>query len=95
MTRMLGRDACSCAPAGAVHEAMVRAQAMASREVSGFCPRKPLSLKEAGLTRDFALLRAMLFYVDEFPERLHHHKEDELLFPRVRARCPLDEAIGA
>jgi hemerythrin-like domain-containing protein len=37
---------------------------------------------------DFALLRAMLFYVDEFPERLHHHKEDELLFPRVRARCP-------
>jgi hemerythrin-like domain-containing protein len=37
---------------------------------------------------DFALLRAMLFYVDEFPERLHHRKEDELLFPRVRARCP-------
>ena len=37
---------------------------------------------------DFALLRAMLFYVDEFPERLHHRKEDELLFPRVRERCP-------
>ena len=37
---------------------------------------------------DFAVLRAMLFYVDEFPERLHHRKEDELLFPRVRQRCP-------
>jgi hemerythrin-like domain-containing protein len=37
---------------------------------------------------DFALLRAMLFYIDEFPERLHHRKEDELLFPRVRERCP-------
>jgi hemerythrin-like domain-containing protein len=37
---------------------------------------------------DFGLLRAMLFYVDEFPERLHHPKEDELLFPRVRQRCP-------
>ena len=37
---------------------------------------------------DFALLRAMLFYVGEFPERLHHRKEDELLFPRVRQRCP-------
>ena len=37
---------------------------------------------------DFGLLRAMLFYVDEFPERLHHKKEDELLFPRVRQRCP-------
>ncbi len=37
---------------------------------------------------DFGLLRAMLFYVDEFPERVHHRKEDELLFPRLRARCP-------
>jgi len=37
---------------------------------------------------DFAVLRAMLFYVDEFPERLHHPKESELLFPRVRERCP-------
>ncbi|MFN0185624.1 MAG: hemerythrin domain-containing protein [Aquabacterium sp.] len=37
---------------------------------------------------DFALLRAMLFYIDEFPERLHHPKESELLFPRLRQRCP-------
>lgn len=36
----------------------------------------------------FDVLRAMLFYVDEFPERLHHPKESELLFPKVRARCP-------
>lgn len=33
---------------------------------------------------DFGLLRAMLFYVDEFPERLHHTKESELLFPMLR-----------
>ena len=37
---------------------------------------------------DFAVLRAMLFYVDEFPERQHHPKESQLLFPRVRERCP-------
>jgi len=37
---------------------------------------------------DFDLLRAMLFYLDEFPERLHHAKESQLLFPRVRLRCP-------
>jgi hemerythrin-like domain-containing protein len=37
---------------------------------------------------DFGVLRAMLFYIDEFPERLHHPKESELLFPRVAARCP-------
>jgi len=35
---------------------------------------------------DFTLLRAMLFYVDEFPERLHHTKESQLLFPLLRAR---------
>ena len=32
----------------------------------------------------FSVLRAMLFYVDEFPERLHHPKETELLFPMIR-----------
>jgi hemerythrin-like domain-containing protein len=31
----------------------------------------------------FDVLRAMLFYIDEFPEKLHHPKESELLFPRV------------
>jgi hemerythrin-like domain-containing protein len=36
----------------------------------------------------FDVLRAMLFYVDEFPERLHHTKESDLLFPKVRQRCP-------
>jgi len=41
-----------------------------------------------GHAPDFGVLRAMLFYVDEYPERLHHPKESELLFPRVRERCP-------
>lgn len=36
----------------------------------------------------FDVLRAMLFYVDEFPERLHHTKESELLFPQVLAVAP-------
>jgi hemerythrin-like domain-containing protein len=35
-------------------------------------------------TPDFRVLRAMLFYVDEFPERLHHVKESTMLFPRLR-----------
>ena len=35
---------------------------------------------------DFATLRAMLFYVDEFPEQRHHRKESTLLFPKLRAR---------
>lgn len=41
--------------------------------------------RRPGRRPDFAVLRAMLFYVDEFPERLHHSKESGLLFPAVRA----------
>jgi hemerythrin-like domain-containing protein len=44
--------------------------------------------RREGFPPDFEVLRAMLFYVDEFPERLHHTKESELLFPKVRERCP-------
>jgi hemerythrin-like domain-containing protein len=36
----------------------------------------------------FEVLRAMLFYLDEFPERLHHPKETELLFPAVARGAP-------
>ena len=36
----------------------------------------------------FNVLRAMLFYIDEFPERLHHPKESQLLFPPVLQRNP-------
>ena len=38
--------------------------------------------------RFFDVLRAMLFYIDEFPERLHHPKESELLFPKLARRAP-------
>jgi hemerythrin-like domain-containing protein len=48
--------------------------------------------RRSGAPLDFGVLRAMLFYVDEFPERLHHPKESQLLFPLLRRRCP---EIGA
>jgi len=38
--------------------------------------------------RYFDVMRAMLFYIDEFPETLHHPKETELLFPRVAKAAP-------
>lgn len=41
-----------------------------------------------GTTPDFRALRAMLFYITEFPERLHHAKESTLLFPLLRVRSP-------
>ena len=42
---------------------------------------------------DFTALRSMLFYVDEFPEKRHHRKESELLFPKLRARTPLSRDL--
>lgn len=42
----------------------------------------------AGDDQVFDTLQAMLFYIDEFPERLHHPKESNLLFPRVARVSP-------
>ncbi|KAF1050161.1 hemerythrin domain-containing protein [Xylophilus sp.] len=43
----------------------------------------------------FDTLRAMLFYIDEFPERQHHPKESDLLFPRIARLAPdTMEVIG-
>jgi hemerythrin-like domain-containing protein len=42
---------------------------------------------------EFHALRAMLFYVDEFPEKLHHVKESTMLFARLRERTSEADAI--
>lgn len=45
--------------------------------------------------RFFDVARAMLFYIDEFPERLHHPKESKLLFPALaRSQPDLAEVIA-
>jgi len=47
-----------------------------------------VAVTRGGGAPDFALLRDMVFYVADFPERQHHRKESELLFPKLRARAP-------
>ena len=43
----------------------------------------------------FEVLQAMLFYIDEFPERLHHPNESAFLFPKVKRQAPeLADVIG-
>jgi len=37
---------------------------------------------------DFEVFRAMIYYIDAFPERMHHPKEDELLFACLERRDP-------
>lgn len=45
-------------------------------------------IRERGAKPDFNLLGAMIYYIDTFPERHHHPKEDQYLFKLLRARCP-------
>lgn len=41
-----------------------------------------------GAVPDFRLFGAMLDYLEAFPERLHHPKEDAFLFAALAERCP-------
>lgn len=49
--------------------------------------------RPTGTPLDCASLRAILFYLDEFPEKRHHRKETQLLFPKLRARTPLSREL--
>ena len=44
--------------------------------------------QDATVRPRFQVLRSMLRYIDEYPERLYHPKEDEHLFARVAAHAP-------
>ena len=43
--------------------------------------------------QDFEVMRAMIFYISEFPEKLHHSKESKSLFPMVAAKSPQTREI--
>lgn len=45
-------------------------------------------IRDKGAPPAFDVLGAMVYYIDAFPERYHHPKEDAHLFARLRARCP-------
>ena len=45
-------------------------------------------IRDRGMKPPFEVLGAMVYYIDAFPERFHHPKEDKYLFLRLRARCP-------
>jgi hemerythrin-like domain-containing protein len=45
-------------------------------------------IRDRGAKPTFELLGAMIYYIDAFPERFHHPKEDEYLFRLLRLRHP-------
>jgi hemerythrin-like domain-containing protein len=44
---------------------------------------------------DFGLLRAIVFYLDEFPQKRHHPKENAYLFPRLQLRTRTADSLIA
>ncbi len=44
-------------------------------------------IRDGRMEPDFALFSAMLHYIEAFPEKLHHPKEDEYLFPAMLRRA--------
>lgn len=48
---------------------------------------------ETGRSPDAGLLKAMLYYIEHFPERLHHPKEEAFLFRKLRDRSSDYEVV--
>jgi len=49
--------------------------------------------QDSRLRPEFAVFRAMIYYIDAFPERMHHPKEDQHLFARLLQRDPSARAL--
>ncbi|MCK7498179.1 MAG: hypothetical protein MZW92_51590 [Comamonadaceae bacterium] len=49
--------------------------------------------RSRGIKPDFKLLWAMIYYIDAFPEKLHHPKENAYLFRRLRMRTREADAV--
>jgi len=50
-------------------------------------------VQKGGPKPDLKVFRAMIHYIDMFPERLHHPKEDRYLFAKIQARYPEGRSI--
>lgn len=50
-------------------------------------------MAQGKLQPDFKMLWSTIYYIEEYPERLHHPKEDAVLFPRLRQRTPELDAV--
>lgn len=44
------------------------------------------AIRDGGAPPDLKVFRAMLFYIRDYPDAIHHVKEDQFLFARVRMR---------
>ncbi len=49
--------------------------------------------KDQSVRPEFEVFRAMIYYIDAFPERQHHPKEDAYLFAHLARRAPQAAAL--
>jgi branched-chain amino acid transport system ATP-binding protein len=52
-------------------------------------------IRNGRLQADFRLLAAMVDYITQVPEKVHHPKEDDFLFPKLRSRSAKAAALIA
>ena len=54
------------------------------------------SIAAGGPVPDLKIFRAMLYYISEFPDKVHHPKEDQYLFAKIKDRThQMDAALDA
>lgn len=73
--------------------AVIKAEHRALGAVVGALQRLLSDLRQGLVQPDYRLLAAMVYYIESFPERLHHPKEDQYLFKALRARTREGSAL--
>lgn len=81
-------------PARSAAQVIIREHQQLSTVIAGM--QRFVELHGAGAkTPGLMVFRAMLYYIREYPERIHHPKEDQYLFARLWHRTrELDEVIA-
>ncbi|MDH3286845.1 MAG: hemerythrin domain-containing protein [Betaproteobacteria bacterium] len=73
--------------------AVIQAEHRALEMVTAVLQRVLSDVQQGLVEPDCRLLAAMLYYIESFPEREHHPKEDDYLFKALRARTREGSAL--
>ena len=80
-------DATSPSPAANRAIELIKKEHRALARLLGAMQALVARYRDTGVERNFDLFGAMLNYVENVPDRLHHPKEDQVLFPALLSNC--------
>lgn len=72
---------------------IIRAEHRALAAVINSMKSMVAEIRAGRLSADYRLFWSMVHYIDAFPDRLHHPKEDDWLFARIRQRTRAADAL--